>query len=108
MLPTDPGQGGGAASGGNQPDGDGPRYNGDGKLHVELEFEYSDIVRWALAFPDAGASEPSLATEFSPALSTPVPSSGGPHAEPPFVSFRTYLLVLDDGPEQGAATAMYS
>ena len=34
------GQGGGAASSGNQPDGDGPRYNGDGKLHVELEYEY--------------------------------------------------------------------
>ena len=103
-----PGQGGGAASGGNQPDGDGPRYNGDGKLHVELEYEYSDIVKWSLAYPDAGASEPSVATEFSPPLATPVPSSRGHHAAAPFVSFRTYLLVLDDGPEQGGLRNPYA
>lgn len=102
------GQGGGAASGGNQPDGDGPRYNGDGKLHVELEYEYSDIVNWTLAFADSGASEPSLMTQFSPPLSTPVPSTRGQFAEPPFVSFRTYLLVLDDGPEQGGLRNPYA
>lgn len=103
-----PGQGGGAASGGNQPDGDGPRFTGDGKLHVELEYEYSDIVNWSLGFSDAGASEPSMTTGFSPALLTPVPSTTGPHAEPAFVSFRTYLLVLDDGPEQGGLRNPYA
>ena len=28
------------------PTGPDPRYKGDGKLHIELEYEYSDEVRW--------------------------------------------------------------
>lgn len=36
-----------------------PRYKGDGKLHVELEYEYSDVVRWGYsAHQFSGASEP--------------------------------------------------
>ena len=78
---------------------------------VTLEYllsRYSDIVNFTLGFSDAGASEPSLVTQFSPPLSTPVPSIRGQHAEPPFVSFRTFLLVLDDGPEQGGLRNPYA
>lgn len=81
--------------GGAGPD---PRYKGDGKLHIELEYEYSDVVKWGWS-PNglSGASEPIVSTEFEPVLSTPVPHE----TEGAFVTFKTYLLVLDDGPEQG-------
>ena len=77
-----------------------PRYKGDGKLHVELEYEYSDVVNWGFEPQTySGASEPTLSTQFDPVLATPVPHVNA--STGPFISFRTYLLVLDDGAEQG-------
>ena len=76
-----------------------PRYNGAGKLHFELEYEYSDAVRWSYE-PNrlapcreqyCGAMEPVVLTVFDPP-STPVHVAG----EPPFVSFKTFMLVQDD------------
>ena len=50
-----------------------------------------------------------MKTVFDPPLATPVPAAsssssfpgGAPNGDA-FVSFKTFLLVLDDGPEQGA------
>ena len=82
-----------------------PQYFGSGKLHLEIDMEYSTLVQWDDTVTVAGSSQPVLTAAFDERLGIPISELKNATDER-FVSFRLIELIQDDGPEQGSIRAV--
>ena len=87
-----------------------PTYPGTGKLSVLVDLQYGTVVNHTndmdaavdpvLPGPDAGSSQPRVVVGDAPGLSTRL-------RDTPWTSVRAFLLLHDDGPEQGVAVSLF-
>jgi len=87
--------------------GGSPLYPGTGRLTPILDFQYGTAAAWTndclTAGCDAGSTQPRLTAGDDAGLAFPL--RGG--AAGAWVSTRLWLLLHDDGPEQGAPVPLY-
>jgi len=85
-----------------------PIFLGTGKLTVITDLQYGTHANWTndcllSSGCDAGSTQPRVSIGDDPGLSVPLDGSSAA----PWVSVRAYLLLNDDGPEQGLAVPLY-